>query len=444
MATRFQQQVTQAQNTKRSAEGARAEAQQARAGIPTPTADRLIAQGDQQLTAGNDLLARGHPAEATGQYAAANASFNQATADAERERAKLAQQAAQAAAARQAAQAAAQQAAIARQREQAAAEQAAARTAAQQAAAAAAVRAALNAKAAAVAANTAALHTIAAQPPPPTPQPVPISKPKPEPTSSRPSVPSQQKPKPAKPPKANPTKPPPAPVAQATVFLPVYGEQLSPSKVAIVREIISIGKQLGASALVIKACLYAAAGESFYTPGDGGSNVFQTTCTGGAAYYGQNLALQAREWYLGGHCFARGGISYSRTYNTIWQIANATEENQVWSQSGGDSYTYPGRPSSNVTTSQLEAEVTALYDYYAGAVATQPAAPSHGHPPSHGQGSGPQAPSPSPAVHSGAWNGNPEGQQLQAAYQNYHDTLSKWNPGFRHQLQLLAHRPIGG
>lgn len=97
----------------------------------------------------------------------------------------------------------------------------------------------------------------------------------------------------------------------------------------------------------------------------------------------------------------------------------------------------------------------AATDYYNGRLAEADAAlaategrlgagAGHGHVPSHGPGSGPQITSPPAPVHSGAWNGNPEGQQLQAAYQNYHDTLSKWNPGFRHQLQLLAHRPIGG
>jgi len=466
MASVFQQQVTQAENTKRSAEGARAEAQQARSGISTPSADNLISEGDAQLAAGNALLARGHPAEAIIEYAAAAGSFNSATADAERERAALAADAAARLEAQQAAAAAAQQAQIAAQRQRAAeaqaaaaqaqaaanaaAQSAAAKQAAEQAAAlkqaqaAAAVQAALNAKAAAAAANTAALKTIAAQPQQPAAQPVPIGKPTPEPQSSKPTPAPTGSPKPVKQPQAGAGSSGTAPTAGAAIFLPVYGEQLSSAKVAIVQQIISEGRRVGASALVIKAALYAAAGESFYTPGDGGSNVFQTTCTGGAAHYGQDLQLQAHDFFLGGYCFGRGAVSYSSEYSTIWQIANATEENAVWGNSGGDSYTYPGRPSSNRTTAQLEQEITNLYDHYAGVGAPAPSTSQHGHPPSNGPGSGPQTPTPSAPVSSRAWNGNTEGMQLQAGYQQLHDTLSKWNPGSRHQLQLIAHRPIGG
>ncbi len=444
MATRFQQQVTQAQNTKRSAEGARAEAQQARAGIPTPNADRLIAQGDQQLTAGNDLLARGHPAEATGQYAAANASFNSATQDAERERAALAATAAATAAAQQAAAAAAQQAAIARQRAAAAAQEAAARSAAQKAAAAAAVQAALNAKAAAVAANTQALKTIAAQPPPPTPAPVPIGKPSPEPASSRPSPAGSPTVKPSKPPAAKPSKPAPGhtprphgptitPTAQAASLSPAALEAYRKAKAAgVLRELWLHAERQQ---------------ETGYPNGRYDSNVPHVY----GAYSWDQLSgweNMARDAGYGRYASSPPADAPDSVQDAVaWHFMGPYVENgnlaaaaELWN--GGVPYPVPNPVLGS--TAVYADEVIAKFETLVAQLPASGTQPQHGHPPSHGPGSGPQVTTPPSGVSSGAWNGNPEGVQLQAAYQNLHDTLSTWNPGFRHQLQLLASRPIGG
>lgn len=436
MTTPFQRQVTQAENTKRSAEGARAEAQQARAGISTPSADRLISQGDQQLAAGNTLLTRGHPAEATGQYAAANASFNQATADAERERAALAQQAAAAQAARQAAAAAAQQAAIARQREQAAAQQAAARTAAQKAAAAAAVQAALNAKAAAAARNTAAIHTIAAQPQAPRPSPAPAGPPVQQKPSSRPAPAPAHKVKgkgatvvfhPVKPPKAIPVKVK-HPVAVATgAYTSMQIEQ---------QDIMyRAWEQSHSSWTVARALFLIGVAENEWDPYTCNSSdhcgVFQLDSGWQRMHSFQDTAYWAGYAIKNGF-YSYGGLAHIAAVHPDWEIGEIVQA----CQGAGPTFAaaaayYQGRlPESDAALRATQARLGGTS--------------SGGRVPSRGAGSFGPVPIVNPSPHSGSWNGTLEGVQLQAAYDNLHGTISRWNPGFRHQLQLAARRPIGG
>jgi hypothetical protein len=422
MAGEFAQQVTQAQNTKRSAEGARAEAWQARSGIPAPSADRLISQGDQQLAAGNSLLARGHPADAIGQYAAAARSFNQATADAERKRAALDAAAAQQAAALQAAAAAAQQAQIAAERQKAAAEQAAARGAAQKAAAAHAVQAALNAKKAAAAANTRALKTISAQPRATVTQPAPTRRPTARPTGSKPST--------AFSPAVTPSKPPLASVAV-----------LSSAAIDAWRKAKAAGmlRQLWLRAERQQETGYPNGRYDSNTPGAYGAYSWNDLAgwanmardAGFAQYAGRPPAdapdsvQDAVAWHFMGPYVDSGNL-----------MAAA----EVWN--GGVPYSIPNPVLGSTAVyadeviSKFEALVAQLEPVPSGGGSGIRPAPLHG-----GRPAGPQ---PAAPVSSNAWNGNPEGVQLQAAFQNLHDTLSKWNPGFRHQLQLIASRPIGG
>lgn len=436
MASVFQQQVTQANNTKRSAEGARAEAQQARAGISTPNADNLIAQGDVYLTAGDDLLARGHPADAITAYAAANAHFNDATADAERERAALAASAAAAAAAQQAAAAAAQQAAIAQQRQQAAIAQAAAATAAQQAQAAAKVQAALNAKAAAAAANTAALKTIAAQPSKPSPAPVPAGRPVAQPVSSHPSPPPAKHPAPARPPKHNPAKQaPPSRTAGGTHQGAVFTAAYSSVQLAQQEAMFTAWQQSGANRTVLRCLFLIGVAENEWDPYTCNSSdhcgVFQLDSDWQREHSYEDTGWWASYAIRNGF-YSYGGLRAIVASHPSWSIGEMVEACQGAGPTFSEAAAYY-----NGRLGEADAALAAIERSHGTTPAPPKGRPKYGAPPGAG------VPQPAP-VASGAWNGNPAGQQLEAAFHQLHTTLKTWNPGFRHQLSLRARQPIGG
>ena len=138
-----------------------------------------------------------------------------------------------------------------------------------------------------------------------------------------------------------------------------YGQPLSSGNIAIIKVLMQRAHDAKAPTIVQQAILYAAAGESNFSPEAGNGGPLQTTCNYSAYSNGTDWAAQADAWLLGGECFTRGGISYSHEYDTIWQIANATEENAVWGKSRGDSYARGG-----FSTQQLEQEAAAIQAYY--------------------------------------------------------------------------------
>lgn len=102
--------------------------------------------------------------------------------------------------------------------------------------------------------------------------------------------------------------------------------------------------------------------------GNGGP--WQTTCNMSAYDSGRDIDAQAYAWYTGGECFSSGGgIYYSSQYDTVWQVANATEENAVWGASKQDSYARGG-----YSTDDLTNEIEAIYAHYKTSGASSPAA----------------------------------------------------------------------
>jgi hypothetical protein len=161
---------------------------------------------------------------------------------------------------------------------------------------------------------------------------------------------------------AAPAPPAPAPVATtaSSKALPTqYGQTLTSEQIQICDDVFNVGIAKGVSRLVLEAAYYAMMGESTISLEIGNGGVFQTTCDMSAYDNGADYKSQAASFYSGGTCFARGAVSYSSEYNTAWQVANATEENKVWSQSRGDSYARGG-----YTTATLTAEAAYAVSYF--------------------------------------------------------------------------------
>jgi cell wall-associated NlpC family hydrolase len=155
----------------------------------------------------------------------------------------------------------------------------------------------------------------------------------------------------------------------------VEGSKPSSSQLANINTILGVGTALKASTTAMCAALYAAIGESSLTivkSGDGGSQgVFQSGggSLGNPYSAGQDLAAQATGFFSGGVDFQGGGaIALANKGLPIWKIANAVEANQIYDDSGKDSYTTrpsPAWPSIAVG----EAEVTAIVNGYNGGTA---------------------------------------------------------------------------
>lgn len=192
-----------------------------------------------------------------------------------------------------------------------------------------------------------------------------------------PPIQAIEAPQPPQPPPAPPQPPPGAgaeqPIAGIAQDRPLpteYGVTLNSEQIAIVRDVFNIGLTLGMSRLVLEAAYYAMMGESNIHILAGIGGVFQTTCNLSAYNDGTDYKAQAHSFFRGGECFARGAASYATVYRTAWQIANAVEENLVWSQSRGDSYARSG-----FSTAQLTSEAEYAVSYFLPGLGTTVAPP---------------------------------------------------------------------
>lgn len=145
----------------------------------------------------------------------------------------------------------------------------------------------------------------------------------------------------------------------------VYGSRATAEQVNIMIAIVNEGQRLKAPDISILAALYAAYGENTVSVNPYGGGLFQASCDNGVHYnYGSDWRSMLYAAYTGGTCFSYGGfIGAARYWHTIWQIANAVEENLVWSQTRGDSY------ARSFGTANLEAEVQNAFAYVNGAPA---------------------------------------------------------------------------
>lgn len=239
--------------------------------------------------------------------------------------------------------------------------------------------------------------------------------------------------------------PPPAPgsdtgpTASAAGGGPIptyYGVTLDHNQIIIVGNVLNIGLGYTHDPIVLGAAYYAMMGESDINFPANLGGPFQTTCSVGSYNNGQDYEAQAHSFFNGGLCFTRGAVSYRREYDTEWQIANATEENAVWSQSRGDSYARDG-----YSTAALTAEAKYAVAYFL---------------PGLGQGGSTTpittptpvlSPNPTPPgtdLAPVAWGNTHNSGAVDNGYYQLHRTYQVWNPQFRDQLNTLANRPITG
>lgn len=146
----------------------------------------------------------------------------------------------------------------------------------------------------------------------------------------------------------------------ASVGLTSYGSPLTQENIAIIQDLLSQARVHGLSTLEATALIYSANGESEFQYEIDNGGPLQTTCDLSAYNGGRDVKGQADGWITGGTCFGHGsGPENVRLYGSAWQAANATEDNAVWSQSGGDSYARSG-----MTTDGLTSEAENIVAYY--------------------------------------------------------------------------------
>ena len=215
-----------------------------------------------------------------------------------------------------------------------------------------------------------------------------------------------------------------------------YGIPLTHEQILLCDNVFNIGLDYTHDPIVLGAAYYAMMGESDISFPSNGAGPFQTTCSAGSYDNGQDYQGQARSFFNSGECFARGAVSYREEYDTEWQIANATEENKVWSESRGDSYARDG-----YTTAMLTAEAKYAVSYFLpGLSSASPSVP----PASSGQPSAPVTSPPGTDQAPAGWGSTQASGAVNSGYYQLQKTFSVWNPGFRDQLNTLANRPLEG
>ena len=215
-----------------------------------------------------------------------------------------------------------------------------------------------------------------------------------------------------------------------------YGRTLTSEQIQICDNVFNIGLGYTHDPTILGAAYYAMMGESNISFPSNLGGPFQTTCSAGSYDDGRDYEAQAHSFFGGGECFARGAVSYASEYDTEWQIANATEENAVWSESRGDSYARDG-----YTTAMLTVEARYAVAYFLPGLGSS-SPPAGSSTPVSVLPSNPTPPGTNTAP--AGWGTTQQSGAVNSGYYQLQKTYATWNPNFRAQLKTLANRPLEG